>query len=189
MALKPLKKIAQHKQKLRKCLSTSKIRPCVRCACYVKLKPAFRALPVMAGRTVHGGRDDRGHDGTDTPQTLCRDPPATVPRGLWSPNRQKKLILHIDLNNTILISDAITTQGTVAALEYFLTTVTWGRMSREGRVSKASINGSECPVLIYESLVENGQNVGSRVWVVHGVIFGGELMQFVYIEKHFLLHC
>lgn len=174
-----LKKIAQHKQKLRKCLSTSKIRTCVRCACYVKLKPAFRSLPVMAGMTVH---DDRGHDGTDTsdaPQTLCRDPPATVPRWLWSPNRPKKLILHIDLNNTILISDAITTQGTVAALEYFLTTVTWGRMSRGGRVSKASINGSKCPVLIYESLVETGHNVGSRVWVVHGVIFGGELMQFV----------
>lgn len=43
---------------------------------------------------------------------------------------QKKLVLHIDLNNTILVSDAVTKQGTVAALEYFLSTVTWGRMAK-----------------------------------------------------------
>ncbi|XP_011618943.2 uncharacterized protein [Takifugu rubripes] len=89
----------------------------------------------MAEMTMDGGHNARDHDGTDTgdaPQTLCREPP--VSRWLWSSNheRKKKLILHIDLNNTILISDTVTTQGTVAALEYFLTTVTWGRMSREG---------------------------------------------------------
>lgn len=124
----------------------------------------------MAGVTVHGGHNVRAHDGTDR-----GDPPATVPRWLWSSNRErkKKLILHIDLNNTILISDAMTTQGTVAALEYFLTTITWGRMSGEGRVSNAFLNDSKCPVLIYESLVENGHTVGRRVWVVHGVVFGG----------------
>lgn len=44
--------------------------------------------------------------------------------------RPKKLILHIDLNNTILVSDAVTKQGTVAALDYFLSTVTWGHMSK-----------------------------------------------------------
>lgn len=125
----------------------------------------------MAEMTMDGDHD--GTDTSDAPQTLCREPP--VSRCLWSSNheRKKKLILHIDLNNTILISDTVTTQGTVAALEYFLTTVTWGRMSREGRVSKASLNDSKCPVLIYESLVENGHTVGSRVWVVLGVVFGG----------------
>ncbi|XP_041859013.1 uncharacterized protein si:dkey-32e6.3 isoform X2 [Melanotaenia boesemani] len=58
----------------------------------------------------------------------------TVPRGLWSPNhdRRKKLVLHIDLNNTILVSDAITGQGTVAALDFFLTTVTWGKRNKHG---------------------------------------------------------
>lgn len=116
---------------------------CVRCPFYVKLKPASRSLLLMAGMTVHGGHNARDHDGTDRgdgPQTLCQDPPATVPRWLWSSNRErkKKLILHIDLNNTILISDAMTTQGTVAALEYFLTTVTWGRMSGEGSVESVS---------------------------------------------------
>lgn len=45
-------------------------------------------------------------------------------------HEQKKIILHVDLNNTILVSDAATCQGTVAALDYFLTTVTWGKMSK-----------------------------------------------------------
>ncbi|KAM9750905.1 uncharacterized protein ACNS7B_007892 isoform 1-T1 [Menidia menidia] len=46
--------------------------------------------------------------------------------------RSRKLVLHVDLNNTILVSDAVTGQGTVAALDYFLTTVTWGKMSKQG---------------------------------------------------------
>lgn len=81
------------------------------------------------------------HDGTDSrnvpePLSGTGDPAVTVPRGLWSSNhdRRKKLVLHIDLNNTILISDAVTGQGTLAALDYFLTTVTWGRMSKHGKV-------------------------------------------------------
>ncbi|KAG7235211.1 hypothetical protein INR49_030614 [Caranx melampygus] len=52
------------------------------------------------------------------------DEPAsvTVPRGLGSSNqeRRKKLVLHVDLNNTILVSDAVTREGTVSALDYFL---------------------------------------------------------------------
>uniref|UniRef100_A0A3Q0RAS3 Si:dkey-32e6.3 n=1 Tax=Amphilophus citrinellus TaxID=61819 RepID=A0A3Q0RAS3_AMPCI len=43
----------------------------------------------------------------------------------------KKLVLHVDLNNTILVSDAVTCQGTVAALDYFLTTVTWLQGDKE----------------------------------------------------------
>ncbi|XP_041130928.1 uncharacterized protein si:dkey-32e6.3 isoform X2 [Polyodon spathula] len=46
--------------------------------------------------------------------------------------RRRKLILHLDLNNTILVSDAVTKQGTVAALDYFLSTATWGRVNRQG---------------------------------------------------------
>lgn len=107
-----------------------------------KEKLGVGVVSVMAELTVHGGREAGDHDDTergDVPQPLCRDSPATVSRWLRSSNRErrKKLILHIDLNNTILISDAVTAQGTVAALEYFLTTVTWGRMSREGKVSEA----------------------------------------------------
>ncbi|XP_051962296.1 uncharacterized protein si:dkey-32e6.3 [Xyrauchen texanus] len=54
-----------------------------------------------------------------------KDPTESIPR-----RTAKKIILHFDLNNTILVSDAVTRQGTVAALEYFLSTVTWGRMTK-----------------------------------------------------------
>lgn len=81
------------------------------------------------------------HDGTNSrnvlePQCGTSDPAVTVPRGLWTTNHEqrKKIVLHIDLNNTILVSDAVTSQGTVAALDYFLTTVTWGKMNKHGKV-------------------------------------------------------
>ncbi|KAM4563403.1 uncharacterized protein PAE49_011487 [Odontesthes bonariensis] len=84
-----------------------------------------------------GLRPEEQHDGTerrDVSEPASDDPAVAVPRGLWSLNhdRRKKLVLHIDLNNTILVSDAVTGQGTVAALDYFLTTVTWGKMSKQG---------------------------------------------------------
>lgn len=50
-----------------------------------------------------------------------------------APRKKKKLVLHIDLNNTVLVSDAATGQGTVAALDGFLATVTWGKMSKQGK--------------------------------------------------------
>lgn len=50
-------------------------------------------------------------------------------------SRRRKLILHLDLNNTILVSDAVTKQGTVAALDYFLSTATWGRVNRQGKIA------------------------------------------------------
>lgn len=75
-----------------------------------------------------GGANQDGTEGSEQPPGGT----ATVPRELSSPNRSRKLILHVDLNNTILISDAVRSQGTVAALDYFLTTVTWGRLSKHG---------------------------------------------------------
>ncbi|CAK6955161.1 uncharacterized protein si:dkey-32e6.3 [Scomber scombrus] len=86
------------------------------------------------------GRRAEEHDGTnssDIPEPACStgEPAVKVPRGLWASNndRRRKLVLHVDLNNTILVSDAVTGQGTVAALDYFLTTVTWGKMSQQGK--------------------------------------------------------
>lgn len=81
------------------------------------------------------------HEGTES-RSVCvpargtaGDPALSVPRGLGSADHapRKKLILHMDLNNTILVSDTVTGQGTVAALDYFLTTVTWGKMSKHGK--------------------------------------------------------
>ncbi|XP_041047683.1 uncharacterized protein si:dkey-32e6.3 [Carcharodon carcharias] len=48
-------------------------------------------------------------------------------------HRRSKLILHLDLNNTVLLSDTVTRQGPRKALSSFLTTVTWGRINQEGK--------------------------------------------------------
>lgn len=58
--------------------------------------------------------------------------PLSVPTGL-SLQQQRKLILHVDLNSTILVSDAVTKQGTITTLESFLPTVTWGRVTKQGK--------------------------------------------------------
>ncbi|XP_072137011.1 uncharacterized protein [Mobula birostris] len=47
--------------------------------------------------------------------------------------RRSKLIVHLDLNNTVQLFDTITRQGPKSALSYFLTTVTWGRINQEGK--------------------------------------------------------
>lgn len=97
-----------------------------------------------------GGANQDGAEGIDQPPGGTDGDPAvaTVPRELSSPNRSRKLILHVDLNNTILISDAVTSQGTVAALDYFLTTVTWGRMSKHGTVAAKRLGGQQRSVLL-----------------------------------------
>ncbi|KAL6120118.1 uncharacterized protein ACO6RY_04541 [Pungitius sinensis] len=79
------------------------------------------------------GRAAEEHGGTDNGSGT--ESPGTVPRGLCPsrPGPRKKLVLHIDLNNTILVSDTVTGQGPAAALDYFLSTVTWGKMSKQGR--------------------------------------------------------
>ncbi|KAM3914864.1 uncharacterized protein RB166_017282 [Leptodactylus fuscus] len=46
--------------------------------------------------------------------------------------KKRKLILHLDLNNTILVSDAATGQGPRAALNSYLSTVVWGRIGDTG---------------------------------------------------------
>lgn len=46
--------------------------------------------------------------------------------------KKRKLILHLDLNNTILVSDAATGQGPRAALNSYLSTVAWGQISDTG---------------------------------------------------------
>lgn len=86
------------------------------------------------------------------------DPTVTFYQGLVL-NNKKKLILHIDLNNTILVSDAVTGQGTIAALDYFLTTVTWGKMSKQGTVDKLLLCSTRFSVHIPDCAGCNDQNV------------------------------
>ncbi|XP_049436125.1 uncharacterized protein si:dkey-32e6.3 [Epinephelus fuscoguttatus] len=97
-------------------------------------------------------REAEEHDGTNSrnvpePVWGTGDPAVTVPRELWSSNHhpRKKLVLHVDLNNTILVSDTVMALGTEAALEYFLSTVTWGKMSKHGKWEWLSDSASLLP--------------------------------------------
>ncbi|XP_053151685.1 uncharacterized protein LOC128344810 [Hemicordylus capensis] len=69
-------------------------------------------------------------------EMACWQPGSTTPvvalsQTVLSP-KKRKLVLHIDLNNTILVSDATTNQDPKAALNYYLSTVTWGKISPAG---------------------------------------------------------
>ncbi|XP_062829834.1 uncharacterized protein LOC103281301 [Anolis carolinensis] len=62
--------------------------------------------------------------------------------------KKRKLILHIDLNNTVLVSDAVTGQDPRAALNCYLTTVTWGKVGPSGKwqwLSESPSLLSPCP--------------------------------------------
>ncbi|XP_056241645.1 uncharacterized protein si:dkey-32e6.3 [Seriola aureovittata] len=95
----------------------------------------------MADFGDNSSRQAEEHDGTNSrnvPEPLCGaddEPGVTVPREICPSNQdqKRKLVLHVDLNNTILVSDAVTGEGTVSALDYFLSTVTWGKMSKHGK--------------------------------------------------------
>ncbi|XP_053234465.1 uncharacterized protein LOC128408564 [Podarcis raffonei] len=67
----------------------------------------------------------------------CQQPRTTtslVPlSGVNLSPKKRKLVLHIDLNNTIVVSDAVTGQEPTAALNYFLSTVTWGEIDPTGK--------------------------------------------------------
>ncbi|XP_076015406.1 uncharacterized protein LOC143007820 [Genypterus blacodes] len=79
-----------------------------------------------------GWCEEEGHSATNGE---TGESTVTVPRERWASHgqRKKKLVLHVDLNNTILASDAVTGQGTIAALDGFLTSATWGKMSKHGK--------------------------------------------------------
>ncbi|KAM9829245.1 uncharacterized protein si:dkey-32e6.3 [Syngnathus typhle] len=71
--------------------------------------------------------EDTNYRDASEPATGTYDGPSLSPA---IHKKHKKLILHVDLNNTILVSDSVRCQGTEAALDYFMTTVTWGKMSK-----------------------------------------------------------
>ncbi|XP_047427323.1 uncharacterized protein si:dkey-32e6.3 [Mugil cephalus] len=95
----------------------------------------------MAELGENSGRRTDEQDETEdrhVPEPGCgtSDPAGTVLPSPWSSNhsqQRKKLILHVDLNNTILVSDSVTSEKTVSTLDYYLTTVTWGKMSKHGK--------------------------------------------------------
>ncbi|KAM9656738.1 uncharacterized protein ACIBXB_008983 [Morphnus guianensis] len=61
---------------------------------------------------------------------------------------RRRLVLHVDLNNTVVAADAVSGQGPRAALNTFLSTVTWGRAGAAGEWQWASDRpslGPPCP--------------------------------------------
>lgn len=67
-------------------------------------------------------REEEDKDAGDTVQPLI---PALQ-------QKRRKLILHLDLNNTILVSDTATGQGLREALNSYLSTVVWGQIGNTG---------------------------------------------------------
>ncbi|XP_025943819.1 uncharacterized protein LOC112976597 isoform X4 [Apteryx rowi] len=62
--------------------------------------------------------------------------------------RRRRLVLHVDLNNTVVAADAVSGQGPRAALNSFLSTVTWGAAGPAGEwqwVSDHPSLGPPCP--------------------------------------------
>ncbi|XP_027562735.1 uncharacterized protein LOC113979590 [Neopelma chrysocephalum] len=59
--------------------------------------------------------------------------------------RRRRLVLHVDLNNTVVVADTVTGQGPRAALNTFLSTVTWGRAGAAGKWEWLSDRPSLCP--------------------------------------------
>ncbi|XP_030358283.1 uncharacterized protein LOC115614917 [Strigops habroptila] len=57
----------------------------------------------------------------------------------------RRLVLHVDLNNTVVVADAVSGQGPRAALNSFLSTVTWGRAGAAGEWRWVSDRPSLCP--------------------------------------------
>lgn len=105
--------------------------------------------PAEQGKIVRAKREDGGHDPAparpdEDDETACQLSGTAAGLLLEATLRPKKrkLVLHIDLNNTILVSDAVTNQDPRAALNCYLSTVTWGKVSPAGRISDNYIVGS-----------------------------------------------
>ncbi|XP_038595813.1 uncharacterized protein LOC119919465 isoform X2 [Tachyglossus aculeatus] len=76
----------------------------------------------------------------------AEDPPQlTPPPAELLGQGPRKVVLHVDLNNTILVSDSIMKQGPLAALNNYLSTVCWGKLSQTGEWQWLSYSPSLLP--------------------------------------------
>ncbi|XP_073425719.1 uncharacterized protein [Dendrobates tinctorius] len=89
---------------------------------YLFKKKKF-AMDNESRRIVTNGREEEGEQARGGSVQQCLRVLVT---------KKRKLILHLDLNNTILVSDAATGQGPRTALNSYLSTVSWGRISDAG---------------------------------------------------------
>jgi len=105
-----------------------------------------RTLSCCNGHLGDGPRDDPeveriAHTADPRTSTFVRKTDAatsggrrTAARGFRSERGPRKLVLHFDVRNTILVSDSATHDNVEQALNSFLTGVTWGREEPSGWV-------------------------------------------------------
>lgn len=80
---------------------------------------------------------------TESAEAVSSQRISKIPTAL---NRKRsKLIVHLDLNNTLQLFDTVTRQGPRSALSSFLTTVTWGQINQEGKWEWMSLEPSLNP--------------------------------------------
>lgn len=80
------------------------------------------------GRQRKQVRIQEGRNGELSPAELSPAVTEAIPRSprLDGSGRRKKLVLHVDLRNTILVADSVTNVAVEQALNSFLTGATWG---------------------------------------------------------------
>lgn len=92
------------------------------------------------GREEEESRDDAEESRDDATWSGCKGF-----AGVWM--RRRKLILHFDIRNTILVADSVTKVTMEQALNTFLTGVTWGRRDGDRWVWLSDVPslGPPCP--------------------------------------------
>ncbi|XP_064606857.1 uncharacterized protein LOC135471522 [Liolophura sinensis] len=83
----------------------------------------FQELQGTSSKTrLYRNGDIKDINYVDRPLVRSKGPPISSP--------QRKLVLHFDIRNTILVADSVTKVNVEQALNSFLTSVTWGRVDR-----------------------------------------------------------
>ncbi|XP_030083924.2 uncharacterized protein LOC103817185 isoform X1 [Serinus canaria] len=101
--------------------------------------PALRlSAPAPAVSTATAERAVPGRQGAPLAEAALAEAAPSPGNGVGvgamsgGAGRRRRLVLHVDLNNTVVVADTVTGQAPRAALNTFLSTVTWGRAGAAG---------------------------------------------------------
>ncbi|XP_041350532.1 uncharacterized protein LOC121369491 [Gigantopelta aegis] len=97
------------------------------CRNHIRLQVNERLMKTAS--PVAGCSIDGSYDGVAREHSPCR--PSFVPL-LRENGRKRKLVLHFDIRNTVLVADSVTNVTVEQALNSFLTGVTWGKDDQDG---------------------------------------------------------
>lgn len=89
---------------------------------------------VRNGMTHGINEDYSGMNGEiDSEETEKRDTLGRELNIFFAQRKQRKLVLHFDIRNTVLVADSVTNVSVEQALNSFLTGVTWGKEDENGK--------------------------------------------------------